>query len=221
MNENTCLRNYEPNIDSVKSVHIKSEKGLINCMNYFPNATELIFEDSFPINQDSIATSFNGIVPLKQLTKLAIECHRFAFGKVVRLLSIIPNIHTLILKSMPVYRNEYVSIKKCAYFRSVSNTNNITNVTIEEKCTLEKLQLLVALCPRLEHLRINPHIKSLESILRFISDKTNHNTRHLFSLTFFDIERKCLNKPKHLIKSEKLLDNYSLMAIDRRVYLWW
>jgi hypothetical protein len=216
-NENPCLRNT----DSVTSVHIKSQKSIKNCINYFSNATELTFHNNFPINHNSIATSLSNIIPLNHLTKLTIECHRFAFGKVVELLSVIPNIHTLILKSMPIYTNEYLSIQQNRNFQFVSNINSITNVTIEEKCTLEQLQLLVALCPRLEHIKINPHIKSLELILRFIFDKTNHNTRHLFSLIFFNIEHKCRDKPELLIKSEKLIENYLIMAIHRRVYLWW
>jgi hypothetical protein len=219
--ENAGLHNYESNIDSVKRLYVTSKKSIINCKNYFSNAIELTFQENFPISHHSFSTGFSYIAPLKHLTKLTIECNRFAFGRVVGLLSVMPNIHTLILQSMPVDANGYASIQQNTNFRFVSNTNSVTSVTIKEKCTLEKIQLLVALCPRLEHLKINPHIKSLESILRFILDKTNQNTRHLFSLIFFGIERKCLNTPERLIKSEKLLDNYLIMAIDRRVYLWW
>jgi hypothetical protein len=88
-NENPCLRN----IDSVKNVHIKSEKSIKNCINYFSNATELTFHNNFPINHNSIAISLSNIILLNHLTKLTIEYHRFAFGKLVELLSVIPKIY--------------------------------------------------------------------------------------------------------------------------------
>ncbi len=45
-----------------------------------------------------------------------------------------------------------------------NNNKDLEENFDNQKCTLEQLQPLVVLCPRLEHIKINPHIQSLESI---------------------------------------------------------
>jgi hypothetical protein len=154
-------------------------------VNYFPNATELTFEDGFSTTRDSIETNLNRIIPLKQLTKLVIECHHFSFIKMIDLLSFTPNMHTLIFTSMLFDTNDYMSIEQSETFRFVSNTNMISDVTFEERCTLEKLRLLVTLCPRLQHLTIQTCLKNLKPMIRFLLERTNQNTNSLSSLCFF------------------------------------
>jgi hypothetical protein len=190
-------------------------------MNYFPNATELTLEDGFSTTRNSIGTILSRIIPLKQLTKLVIECHYFSFMKMIDLLSHTPNIHTLIFESMPFYRNDFISIEQSETFRFVSSTNNITDVTFKEKCTLEKLRLLVALCPRLQHLTINTFMKDLEPITGFLLERTNQNTSHLFSLCFLRACSSWYAKLNTLIKSEILLDDYMLKLVGTKLYLWW
>ena len=220
LNENTCLDDYEPNVNSVKHVRIQSEESIFNCRNYFSNAIELTFEDSFSTNHYSIATELNCTIPLKHITKLNIESCYFTLEKLVGLLYFIPNIHTLVLKTIRVNINNYASIQQNANFRLISNTYNITNMTIEAPCKLKKIQLLIALCPRLQTFKIAPDMQSSESIIRFILDKTNPNTRHLFSLCFSRMNNKWLNKSKLFIESETLLDNYLLKIVNQELHLW-
>jgi hypothetical protein len=178
-------------------------------------------EDGFSTTRNSIGTILSRIIPLKQLTKLVIECHHFSFIKMIDLLSFTPNIHTLIFESMPFYRNDYISIEQSETFRFVSNTNMITDVTFKERCSLEKLRLLLALCPRLQYLTIQTFMKDLGPMTRFLLERTNQNTRHLFSLCFLRAYNNWYEKLRTLINSETLLDDYMLKLLGAKLYLWW
>jgi hypothetical protein len=181
-NKNIGLHHLESNKNSVHHVHIHSTNAMNQYVGEFANATELALGDTFNIPRESIATSLHRIIPLKQLSKLNVNCHRFPFEQVIELLHVTPNIHTLKLDSILLYRTDSVSIQQNDIFRLVSNTNTIINVTIDKESTLDKIQLLVALFPRLQYLTINLYEKDWESIARFLLLKLNDNTRHLSSL---------------------------------------
>jgi hypothetical protein len=94
-------------------------------------------------------------------------------------------------------------------------------VTIENECTLEKIQLLTALFPRLEYLIMNLNKEDLESIARFLLSKFNDNTRYLSSLCISKRRRDFAEILKNLLETEDLLPDYTMKVIDRKLYLWW
>ena len=49
----------------------------------------------------------NRTIPLKQLTKLAIQCDHFFFLEVIKILRYASNIHTLILRTITLDQNEH------------------------------------------------------------------------------------------------------------------
>ncbi len=118
-------------------------------------------------------------------------------------------------------RSDYASIQQSEDFQFVSNTNTIRNVTCDAACNLEQIRLLVALCPRLNSLTMNRRTSNLESVVRFLLDRTNENTRHLYLLCFSRVWNNWCDKLDQLIKSETLLNDYSLKQIDWNLYLWW
>jgi hypothetical protein len=221
LNETTSLDYSDSNFNSVQYLHIKSEKSMMNCTHYFPNAAELTLKDGFSTTRSSLAFILNRIIPLNQLTKLVIECHHFSFKKLIELLRFTPHLHTLIFKSMPFYKNDYMSIEESETFRVVSNTNMITEVTFTDQCTLEKLQLLLTLCPRVQHLTINTLVRNLDSITRFLLNKTNPKTHRLCLLCFSRATSNWLEKLDALIKSETLIDDYTLKLIGSKLYICW
>ena len=214
-----CLSTLNP----VQYVHIQSEQSIIDCKYYFPNATELIFERGCSTTRVSIVTILKSIMPLNQLTKLVIDCTYFSIQKVIKILYHTPNTHTLMLKSMACYkrRDDYTSIQQSEEFQFVSNKNNIENVTCDTACKLEQIKLIVALCPRMKYFTINRRTNHIESIIRFLLDKTNPNTRHLCVLGFSRVWNNWCDKLDQLIKSETLLDDYILKRIKWNLYLWW
>ncbi|CAF4940100.1 unnamed protein product [Rotaria sp. Silwood1] len=121
----------------------------------FRNATKLTLFDTFDKPRNSIVRSLNRIMPLKQLSTLSIDCHHFPFDQIDELLYSTPNVHTLKLHSILLYRIDSVSMQQKQIFQLVSITNIVKNVIIAKESTVEKIQLLVALFPRLEYLTIN------------------------------------------------------------------
>ena len=139
----------------------------------------------------------------------------------IKLLSFTPNIHTLIFQSMSFYANDVISTQQSEIFRLVSNTNTITDITLNYCCSLQKLQLLVALCPRLQYLTINISLNDLESMTRFLLERAKKNTSHLFLLCISRATNNWIEKLEALIESEVLLDDYMLKLINEKLYLWW
>ena len=219
--ENTSYEQCNSNLNSVRQIHLQNGKNLTSCMNSFPNATELHFKDGFSTSCPSVAILLDRIIPLKQLTKLVIECHHFSFKKMIDLLCFTPNICTLIFQSMPFYKDDHLLIEENETFRRVSDTNTITNITFRDECTLEKVQVLVALCPRVQHLSIDTLARMTEPITRFLLDKTNPNTRHLCLLCFPRASTVGWKRLDKLVKSETLLDDYTLRWTRSKLYLWW
>jgi hypothetical protein len=220
---NIPLHHNESNFDSVEHLRIESGQSIISSKNYFRNTTAITFKDDCPMTYDSIAFTLSHSIPLKQLTTLFFECEYFSVQKILKILCCTPNIHTLKLKTISGYqnKNDDTLVEKNEDFHLVSDTNVITNVTFEGDCTLDKIKLLVTLCPRMEHLTIKTRSKTLESILRFLLDRTNQRTSHLCSLCFSRVYNDCLEKAVMLIKSEALLNDYTLKKIAWKLYLWW
>jgi hypothetical protein len=94
-------------------------------------------------------------------------------------------------------------------------------VTIEQDCTLAKIQLLTKIFTRLEHLTINLSKEHLESIPRFLLSKPSNSIRYLSSLCVTKPLLNLIGKFRILIDSENLLDNYTLKVINQKLYLWW
>ena len=150
-----------------------------------------------------------------------IECTRFFFDKLVDLLSFTPNLHTLIFESIPVQTSDCLSIDQNEDFRRVSETNMIRYVTFRNKCTLDKVELLVALCPRIQHLSIRTSTRTAEPITRFLLDKNNANTRQLCLLCFLRAGKAWSKRFTRFIESESLLTDYTLKSTGSELYLWW
>ncbi|CAF0829401.1 unnamed protein product [Rotaria sordida] len=191
-----CLHNQEANLDLVDHVHIQGEKTMLSCLNYFPNATNLTLSHSFNKSIDEIIINLNQILPLIQLTTLSIDCDGFSFDKVIELIHFTPNIHTLKVYSMNLYK-------------------------IDSILSIQKTKLLINLCHRLEHINIDILWQDFESILQLLLTKNNNNTCHLCSLCLKYGSKRMRKKLEKLIKSKNLLDNYSIKLIRSKLYLWW
>ena len=63
---------------------------------------------------------------------------------------------------------------------------------------------------------------NLPLIIRFVLDKTNQNTRHLYSLCFSRAyDNKWLENLDRLLKYELLLNDYTLKSVNSQLYSWW
>ncbi|CAF4109435.1 unnamed protein product [Rotaria sordida] len=63
----------------IHDIFIHNTKAMTQFVGNFPNITELTLSKSFDVLRDSMITNLNRIIPLKQLTKLTLDCLRFSF----------------------------------------------------------------------------------------------------------------------------------------------
>ncbi|CAF1389491.1 unnamed protein product, partial [Rotaria sordida] len=201
---NTCSSHQEINLNSINHIHLCCIEALNKYKNYFQNVTDLTVDCKLDSCNRSITTTLNRIIPLPRITKLIIEFRRFSFIQLIELLCLTPNVHTLKLDCISIHDREYTSIEQSQSFQYASKRNIIKNIILNETCTLEKVKILVALCPRLEDLNIEIDRKNLASIIRFLLSQTN--AHHLFFVCTSGIPKSCLEEIKTLIKLEKLHD---------------
>ncbi|CAF3977440.1 unnamed protein product [Rotaria sp. Silwood1] len=221
LDKNVSSLHVETSKDSVQHVYIHNTNAMEQCLSYFPNAIELTLSETFHVPRDSIVISLNRIIPLRQLTKLTFDYHHFPFEQVIELLHFTPNVHTLKLDSILLYQRSSFLIEQNEIFQKVSKMNTITSVTIGNETTLEEIQLVVALFPRLKCLTINLDKEDLKTIARFLLSKPNNNTDYLSTLCVSKQQRGLFTILVTLIESEKLLDDYTIKVINQKLYLWW
>jgi hypothetical protein len=70
---------------------------------HFPNATELTLIESFNASRHSLLNTLRPSIPLEQLSKLTLRCHRIPFEQILELLHFTPNMHTLALDTILLY----------------------------------------------------------------------------------------------------------------------
>ncbi|CAF1049228.1 unnamed protein product [Adineta steineri] len=217
----TSLNSKKTHLQSVQHLQIDDANETIDCKYYFPNVTTLTLGYGFSRTRKLIASNLNHIIPLKQLTKLVIKSRYLSLTKLIEVLRFTPHIRTLIFESILLYRVNYNSIQQNETFQLVSNTNMITNVTLKQTCNLDKIQLLVALFPRIQHLTIDHDMKDLQSTVRFLLKKTNQNTSQLCSIRLLSTRESWLTRLRTFIESETLITDYKLKKINTDIHLWW
>jgi len=187
---------------------------------YFRNATQLTIKH-FKTLDDSISTTLNRIVPLKQLTKLVIESSNFPFEQIVKLLYFTSNLHILKLDILFHHDMNLELIQQSEIFRNVSTTNQIKNVELRDCCSLEQIQLIIHLFPQMQYLKTGMNKNEIRKITRCLLSKTNDKTCSLFFLCISKIPKTCLRELNMLIKSENLLNDYFIEFAYQDLYLWW
>ena len=102
-------------------------------------------------------------------------------------------------------------------FKKVSNTNMVKILIIDECCTLQKVQLLMNLFPRLKELISQMNRKEFLLIMKFLLTKT----KDLCFICVLNAPKVSLREVKKLIKDMKIINVYEINYINRKLYLWW
>ncbi|CAF1263644.1 unnamed protein product [Rotaria sp. Silwood1] len=216
-----CSNISEMNFNSVNHLYVYGEYATQNDINYFPNVTQLAIQHYFEALDNSIIKILNRMIPLKQLTKLVTEHFNFSFEELVKFLPSTPNLCTLKLNYLSVKNINLNLIKESKIFQYVSNTNKIKNLDFRDCDSLNQVQLIVNLFPRLESLKIGMNKKEIEQIIKFLLSKSNIKTQHLFLLCISNVARIYPKRLKVFIKSESLLQDYRVEYLNEDLYLWW
>lgn len=207
--------------DTVRQVAIQSKDAMELFLSCFPNANELTLTTEFDVSGRSFVNDLNRINPLRKLTQLTLQCRRLSWKKLIELLHFTPHLHTLQLLSTLIYPDDATLMQKNKRFKLVSDTSTVTNIIIDKEMTIERLQLLSALFPRLESLTMRFRREALEPIMSFLLSKVNKNTRRLSSLCIVTRDKALIAYLRNLIDSKDLLQNYTLKQTNQNLHLWW
>ncbi|CAF5028218.1 unnamed protein product, partial [Rotaria sp. Silwood1] len=221
IDEQNCSYKQDVNFNSVQHLSIHSRQITNIYLNYFSNVTQLTIKHYFKTSDDSIITTLNRMIPLVQLTELAIESYNFPFDEIIKLLRFTPNLYVLKLDLLSMKEIKSNFIEQSENFQYVSKINKIKNLIIREWCSLNQIQLIVNLFPQLEYLKTSMNRKEINQIIRYLLSKTNNKTQHLFFLCISKTPKICLKELNILIKSENLLNDYFMKFINRDLYVWW
>ncbi|CAF4864782.1 unnamed protein product, partial [Rotaria sp. Silwood2] len=167
-NESICSQIQKENYQLVKHLYICSEEIKDNYLIYFPNVNQLTIKHHFETSDDSIPTTLHRMIPLKQLTKLVIECYKFSFVEIFQLLRLTPNLYAFKLDHVSFSDINLNVIKQNEVFQYVSKRNKIKILDFCVWCSLNEIQLVMNLFPQLEYLKIGMNRKEIQSIIRFL-----------------------------------------------------
>ena len=78
----------------LKHVYICGKQSTNNCVHVFLNVTQLTIKHYFRTSGHSIWKTLNGILPIKQVTKLVIQYYHFPFEQIVKSLRFTSNLNT-------------------------------------------------------------------------------------------------------------------------------
>ncbi|CAF1414823.1 unnamed protein product [Rotaria sordida] len=206
---------------TVKHVLIDSKRVTNNQGNYFPNTTQLTITNNFETLDDLFPIILNRIIPVKNLTKIVIESFSFPLEQIINLIRFTPNLHTLKFYLIFLKKIKTNIIEQSQIFQYISKTNKIKNLDLHDDCSLERIQLIMKLFPKLESMKIGMKKKETNEIARFILSNNNIQTGPLTFLCMSQVPRRCLKEINILIKSENLVNDYCIKYFDRDLYLWW
>ncbi|CAF4737224.1 unnamed protein product, partial [Rotaria sp. Silwood2] len=111
-------------------------------------------------------------------------------------------------------------IQQTENFQNVSKINQIKHLDIFQLCEFNQIELISNLFSKLEYLKTGINYKEIRQIKRYLLSKINNKTRHLFFLCISGVPKICLKELNLLIKSENLLNDYSMRFINSDLYLW-
>ncbi len=181
----------------------------------FPCTTELII--AAPLNTPDV-NNFNRVISLTQLTKLTL-CMVCDLSEIVNILLYIPNIHTLSIGTSRSSAKQNFELEKSDTFKLISKQNRIQSIIIFQS-TLETIQMIIKLCPRLQHLTFTHPEQNLERVIRFLIMKHDPTQWHLCSIRILRAGSTFIQKIKTLVKSKRHLGDYSFKTIASTIYVW-
>ncbi|CAF3896513.1 unnamed protein product [Rotaria sp. Silwood1] len=210
--------NYETTINSASHLTIGIDPIPNDNLIHFPNVTKLtLIKNDIESNGRSIL-NINRIIPLMQITCLVVRDPHFTIKKLIKLLRYSLNIQSLTLIGMSLTDDFHLSKKQSYQVFSISKASKVTELCIDDECSLEYMQFFVHLCPRLEHLDIITVRRQHESIVQFLLSGYLPN---LFWLRFGYISTQEGEQIQRMIDRDQLIYYYTIKNHHTGWYLWW
>ncbi|CAF3779202.1 unnamed protein product [Adineta steineri] len=202
-------------MNSVHHLKIEDENCTINCINYFPNVTQLTFKECLLQEKNYISPNIlNRIFPLKQITELNIFLCNSYFKDFIQLITSLPNIHKLCLHRSKFQKDFHLS-------KQVENFHNkIKDVTIVIRCAFEDMKFLVNFFPQLQHLTISMTKGCFVEIIQYLLSKNNEKTPYLNSIWLKSFDLSLSEKIMAVLQSEKIRHVDSMSNSSHDIRLW-
>jgi hypothetical protein len=158
------------------------------------------------------------------INKITIESNEISIGILIEFIPLLSNLDTLEVKSLSMIQPSCLSAEEATRFRSVSNNNRITRVTLRRMTELAEVQFLIDLCPRMKHLMVSSSDGvDPEVFLRFVFMKNIKNIPNLYSLRFrmSESSENIMEKLQKMIDVEKLHGKFRMKHVDNLISLKW
>ncbi|UJR08707.1 hypothetical protein I4U23_012964 [Adineta vaga] len=164
-----------------------------------PNYTELwVRESSFAHYCASVIDNLAPLFTLVQIIKIHIMSDTASSRMLLDLLRYLPNLGYLRLKTLSVPKPRFLHAEENQTFHSISTSNKIVQVRIQQLTDFEQVQFLIDLCPMMKFLTINnSHAIASISLVRFVLSNNSKHISHLHytdKLIMFDHENDLMER---------------------------
>ncbi|CAF1154835.1 unnamed protein product [Adineta ricciae] len=220
IDESNYLKNHKNNFNSVRHVRISSSDSLLSSNHHFPNATELTLENISCNHSDSLINHLKQSISLENVSKLNIMSMKYSFGKVIELLSLIPNINTLEISRIFIDLTQIDQIENSESFQRVSKRTRIRNVIITRINQVEEIQFLFNLCSQIQICQIHRCQNCTASIVRLLTAKNIDIAPNLVSLHIGTDDKSYLYRLDIVIRSGKLINDWNVNLQQNLIHLW-
>jgi hypothetical protein len=166
-----------------------------------------------------------------QFTHLSIDCKGLPMGVLIEIIRLLPNLLTLEVSNSPVLQTDGVSFEDSEMLLLVSITNNITKVKLTKMDSLDQINFLFNLCPRIEYLEVGCTTETdLEKLIGCISLNNNTCVLYLYCLCLCvpDANEKTIQTLHKIIDFERLFQmesktfhDYSIQHRQKKIFLNW
>ena len=219
--EGECPFPLESNVQSVKHFRISTTQLPEDSILAFPNVTQLTMEYYHEQPDEFFLINLNRLIPLKEVTRLNLVWNGFTIEDLLRLLGLMPNLHTLKFSFSSVDEDEMKSHEQSAVFQEICSTNRIRHVYSSNQCDRTLMEIFLKLFPRMEYLQTYFDRKKINEVILHIFRENFRSLHPLTSLCLVGGPKICFKEIDRLIKTKNLLDHYQLKCLNYYLYIWW
>ncbi|CAF1218903.1 unnamed protein product [Rotaria sordida] len=143
----------------------------------------------------------------------------------IQIINLLPKLDSLKIYSLPLKQSKCLSTNQTELMSLISNKNQITKVNLETITNIEEVYFLLELCPHIIYLKVDfINNIDIELFVRQILIKINTKCHHQLRLLCFCIsaaDDQMIKTLQKMIRSEKLLLDYTIKRILNNIYLEW
>ncbi|CAM4962822.1 unnamed protein product [Rotaria socialis] len=209
---------YETTINSVSHLTIGIDSVPMDTFIHFPNVTKLTLIKNDIDSNRPLKINLNQIVPLMQLTRLAIRNSIFSISQLIVLLRFSLNIESLTFIGVSFVDEPHSLIRRSDQAFSISKASKVTELRIDDECSLEYVHFFARLCPRVQDLAIVTARRQHESIVRFL---LSGHLQHLFFVCLGYLSTAEGEQIERMIDRDSRIFHYTIKNHHTGWYLWW